>query len=55
MPRQPLTKSGRLMGRPMSALCTMSDPVAVVLHGNLGKSGQYLKTGLEETLVVSRP
>ena len=45
--RSAIEEIGRLIGRPLSALCTIIDPVAVVLDGNLGKTAQYLKTGLE--------
>jgi predicted NBD/HSP70 family sugar kinase len=53
--RSAIEEIGRLIGRPLSALCTIIDPVAVVLDGNLGKSAQYIKTGIEDTMDVYAP
>jgi predicted NBD/HSP70 family sugar kinase len=53
--RSAIEEIGRLIGGPLSALCTIIDPVAVVLDGNLGKSAEYIKTGLEETMEIYAP
>src|SRR5487761_391489 len=41
---------GRAVGRPLADLCTMLDPAAVVVDGNLGAAGESIISGIREAI-----
>jgi predicted NBD/HSP70 family sugar kinase len=41
---------GRIIGRPLADMCTMIDPVAIVVDGSLGAAGQFVLAGIRESI-----
>ena len=50
-----LVELGRVLGMPLSGLCSMLDPGAVVIDGRLGAPGTHVVAGIEEMLARQAP